>query len=311
MTRLALVIAVIFSGCAVESTRFVAPVSTGRVVAEPARVERDQKECGAYADARPSEIRYATYVACLVSRGYRTYASLVGHGAATGLTVRAEREQDTRQVFRDLTACGSEVGTRVDMPPDAEMFMGPAFVRATAKSQAPFAQCMNRAGYSTTLHATPSAVASVPVAAPVVSPPPSVGAGPPAPAPATTPAVPVPGTPMPSAPPGAAPAPQTAPPAVAVVPPPPAARAGTPVRLGLFVDSATSPPVVIVVASGTPAGEAGVRPGDVVLRMDGTSIRSEEDIVIVLATKRPGDVVRMDLQRGQQQVTLEATLVAR
>jgi hypothetical protein len=297
----------------VESTRFVAPVSTGRVVAEPARVERDEKECGAYADARPSEIRYATYVACLVSRGYRTYASLVGHGAATGLTVRAERDQDTRQVFRDLTACGSEVRTRVDMPPDAEMFTGPAFVRATAKSQAPFAQCMNRAGYSTTLHATPSAVVSERVAAPVVSPPPSVGAGPPAPAPATTPALPAPGTPMPPGAPGAAPAPQTAPPppAVAAVPPPPAARAGTPVRLGLFVDSATSPPVVIVVASGTPAGKAGVRPGDVVLRMDGTSIRSEDDIAIVLATKRPGDVVRIDLQRGQQQVTLEATLVAR
>jgi S1-C subfamily serine protease len=53
-----------------------------------------------------------------------------------------------------------------------------------------------------------------------------------------------------------------------------------------------------------------VRPGDIVLRIDGTLIRSEDDIATVLATKRPGDVVRMDLQRGRQQVTLEATLSA-
>jgi len=65
----------------------------------------------------------------------------------------------------------------------------------------------------------------------------------------------------------------------------------------------------MVVASRTPAGEAGVRPGDVVLKIDGTSIRSEDDIATVLATKRPGDVVRIDVQRGRQRLTLEATLV--
>jgi S1-C subfamily serine protease len=85
---------------------------------------------------------------------------------------------------------------------------------------------------------------------------------------------------------------------------------GRPVKLGLYVDPATSPPVVAVVASDTPAGRAGVRPGDVVLRIDTAVIRSENDITGALASKRPGDVVRIDLQRGQRHVTVDATLVA-
>ena len=290
MTRWAPLIFLVLSGCALDATRtqFVAPVSSGRTLAEPGRVEQDEQACGAFADARPSERRYAAYVACLVSRGYQTYTSLVGYGAATGATVRAERDQSTGQVFRDLTTCAAEVRTRVDMPFHADMFAGPAGSAATQKAQQPFAQCMSRAGYSTTLHATPTAAV---IAAAVAS------------APAPAPTIP-----------GRAPSPVTgppspAPPMIAAVPPPPPVRAGSPVKLGLYVDPATSPPVVMVVASRTPAGEAGVRPGDVVLKIDGTSIRSEDDIATVLATKRPGDVVRIDVQRGRQQLTLEATLV--
>jgi S1-C subfamily serine protease len=66
----------------------------------------------------------------------------------------------------------------------------------------------------------------------------------------------------------------------------------------------------MVVASSTPAGQAGVRPGDVVLKIDSTSIRTEDDIATALATKRPGDVVRINVQRGRQELTLDATLVA-
>jgi len=293
MTRWAPLIFLVFSGCALEATgtRFVAPVSSGRTVAEPGQVERDEQACRTFADARPSERRYAAYVACLVSRGYQTYTSLVGHGAATGVTVRAERDQSTGQVFRDLTTCAAEVRTRVDMPFHADMFAGAAGSVATQKAQQPFAQCMTRAGYSTTLHATPTAaaiaaaVASAPAPAPIIPDraPSSVG-----------------GTPSPAAP----------PPTIAAVAPPLAMRAGSPVKLGLYVDSATSPPVVMVVASSTPAGQAGVRPGDIVLKIDGTSIRSEDDIATALATKRPGDVVRINVQRGRQELTLDATLVA-
>jgi len=298
MTRWILIVAFVFSGCALDHTRFVAPVWGGKIVAEPAKVQRDEAECGVFADERPSEMRYASYVACLVSRGHRTYTSLVGYGAATGATVQAERDQSTRQVFGDLTACAAQIGTRVDMPPGPEMFTGPAAAVVTNKAQAPFAQCMERAGYSTTLHATPTAVITAAALAPTPAPSPPPGGR--APAPVTPPSSPAPSAPQTAAPPST----------IAAVPPPPAARAPRPVKLGLYVDPATSPPVVVVVASGTPAGQAGVRPGDVVLRIDGTSIRSEDDIATVLATKHPGDVVRMDVQRGRQQVTLEATLVA-
>lgn len=278
-------------GCALESagTQFVAPVVSPRNTSTPEQVQRDERECAVYADARPSEIRYAAYVACLVSRGHRTYASLLGHDGATGVTVLAQRGQPTRQVYRDLTNCAEEMRARVDMPPHPDFFTGPASSVATQRIQAPFAQCMDRAGYATTLHATPTAamvtavVASTPVQAPPATPPPTV--------------VPPP------------PSPPAAPPAVAAVPPPPSGAPGR-VKLGLYIDPATQPPVVTVVVSDTPAGRAGLRAGDVVLGIDGRSIRSEADIAAALALKRPGDLVRMDIRRGGQRMTLEATLGA-
>ena len=66
--------------------------------------------------------------------------------------------------------------------------------------------------------------------------------------------------------------------------------------------------MISIVASDTPAGRAGVRPGDVVVRLDGKPIASEDDITAALATKVPDDVVRIDLRRGGQQVSVEAIL---
>ena len=308
MTRIVLLVVLLCSGCAVTPTKFVAPVTGVKAAADPARVQRDERECAVYADRRPSEIRYATYVACLVSRGYRTQASLVGYGAATRVAIQAERNQDSGQVFRDVTGCASQAGTRVDMAPAQEMFTGAAAVNTAQRAQEPFGLCMARAGYVTTREAESPFIVSGPAIAPA-----------PAPAPTTAPAAPVPVTPSapppaqtvpaPATPPGATAAPSVGSPAptIAAVPPQ-AARPPRPVKLGLFVDSATTPPVVVVVASNTPAGAAGIRAGDVVLAIDGTAIRSEEDIAAVLATKRPGDVVRIDLQRQQQRISVEATL---
>ena len=79
-------------------------------------------------------------------------------------------------------------------------------------------------------------------------------------------------------------------------------------RLGLYLEPGSKPPVISIVASDTPAGRAGVRPGDVVLRVDGKPVVSEDDIAAVLATKVPDDVVRIDLRRGGQQMSVEAIL---
>ena len=309
MRRLAtLATSLLFAGCAMESatTHFVAPTIGSKAGTEPANVRRDEAACADYAEARPSEKRYASYVACLVGRGHQTYASILGGGGATGITLQADRGQTVEQTYGDLTQCAAGLGARVDMPPHQDLFRGKEGELATGKWQRPFAACLERAGYSTTLHTTPSSAA---VASAVMS-----GAASTPQSPAATPPTPVINAP-PVSPPATVPPAQRAPaaatarpPMVAAVPAPSEARAPRPVKLGLYVDPATSPPVVTAVASNTPAGQAGVRPGDVVVMIDATPIRSEEDIATALAAKRPGDVVRLEMRRGSQRIQLDATL---
>jgi hypothetical protein len=87
-------------------------------------------------------------------------------------------------------------------------------------------------------------------------------------------------------------------------------RAPAPVSLGLNVEPRSSPPVVAVVVSNTPAANAGVRAGDVVVAIDGSSVASAQDISRILSSKHPGDVLRIELRRGQQRVTAKPRLVA-
>jgi hypothetical protein len=319
MTRWVLVAALLAAGCTtMETTRFVAPVLSGPADTDPAQLRRDERDCEAYALERPSETRYGAYVACMVSRGHRTYASLVARQAATGVTVQSAQKNAASDVYRNLEQCARTARVRVDMPPHPDAFRGARAEAVTLESQRPFAECLNAAGYSTTLHATPEAVAMATMPPP--PPPGPVIAAPAERAPAAAPPTPPP--PGPPAAPGRAPSPPPvstpgtpalapAPPAaVAVVPPASTVRAPRPVKLGLYVEPGSKPPVVKVVAADTPAGRAGVRAGDVVLRIDGRSIGSENDIAAVLATKAPDDVVRIDLRRGNQEVSVNAILSA-
>jgi membrane-associated protease RseP (regulator of RpoE activity) len=81
------------------------------------------------------------------------------------------------------------------------------------------------------------------------------------------------------------------------------------VKLGLLLTSDT-PPVIFVVARGTPAAVAKLEEGDAVLSMDGQPVRSHADMVAILGTKRPGDVLRVEVERRGQRLTLEPTLGA-
>lgn len=62
------------------------------------------------------------------------------------------------------------------------------------------------------------------------------------------------------------------------------------------------------VRPGTPAAEAGVRPGDLILQVDGRDVGSIDMIAEVLRTKRPGDSIRIRARRGDRPVDLIATL---
>jgi S1-C subfamily serine protease len=86
---------------------------------------------------------------------------------------------------------------------------------------------------------------------------------------------------------------------------------------------ATSGALVQSVQQGSPADKAGIRGGDtsadvggqnvqvggdVIVSADGTPVRSSDDLTAALATKRPGDAVRLGLRRGRSLVSVEVVL---
>ncbi len=62
---------------------------------------------------------------------------------------------------------------------------------------------------------------------------------------------------------------------------------------------------------GSPAGDAGFKPGDVIVDVDGTPIRTMEDLVVTLRLYRVGDEIEVTVMRGDEPVTADVTLVER
>lgn len=65
------------------------------------------------------------------------------------------------------------------------------------------------------------------------------------------------------------------------------------------------------VRPGSPADEAGVLAGDVLIGMGGVSVRNLYDMTFVLQDHKPGDIVEILVRRGDAEVKLAATLRAR
>jgi serine protease Do len=58
----------------------------------------------------------------------------------------------------------------------------------------------------------------------------------------------------------------------------------------------------------TPAEEAGLKPGDVILRLDNTLIRNENQLINAISSMPVGRRVRLEVWRDRQLVTLHATI---
>ena len=65
------------------------------------------------------------------------------------------------------------------------------------------------------------------------------------------------------------------------------------------------------VMDGSPAALAGLRAGDVIIRVASKSIQSIEDLTAALGEQKPGDEVEIIALRAGSPVTLKATLRAR
>ena len=72
--------------------------------------------------------------------------------------------------------------------------------------------------------------------------------------------------------------------------------------------SVTSGVVVVDVGADTPAGRAGIEPGDVIVAIDDETIETVEDFLGAMSRHAPGDRVSITVVRGQDEVELEAVL---
>lgn len=65
---------------------------------------------------------------------------------------------------------------------------------------------------------------------------------------------------------------------------------------------------VTAVQPGTPAEDAGLRPGDVIVRFDGQPVTGIERLVVGLRSRSPGDTVELSVRRGARDLVLRITL---
>ena len=64
------------------------------------------------------------------------------------------------------------------------------------------------------------------------------------------------------------------------------------------------PPVRIA----SPGARAGIRPGDVVIAIDGRAIRSTDAFIASIETHKPGETLTLTIKRGSQRRSLKLTL---
>lgn len=65
------------------------------------------------------------------------------------------------------------------------------------------------------------------------------------------------------------------------------------------------------VREGSPADKAGLKAGDIIVKFGDLTVKSVQDYTVALSGHKPGDVVKIVVLRGNETVTLTATLAAR
>ncbi len=76
-------------------------------------------------------------------------------------------------------------------------------------------------------------------------------------------------------------------------------------------DAAPRDGAVVQQVTGEPAQKGGLRPGDVILRFDGSSVATASDLGQAVNTRKPGDTVKVEVQRNGSRETLSVTLGTR
>lgn len=78
--------------------------------------------------------------------------------------------------------------------------------------------------------------------------------------------------------------------------------------LGLQFDPDTKEPKVIAVAKDSPAEKAGVKIGDILSQLDGKAIQTFEELKAILAKRKPGEEMAIEILRESKAMNLKLTL---
>jgi serine protease Do len=62
------------------------------------------------------------------------------------------------------------------------------------------------------------------------------------------------------------------------------------------------------VVSGSPAAQAGLQTDDIITQVDGTAIKGDSDLALVIHSHKPGDTLTLSVLRGSQTLTIKVTL---
>ena len=81
--------------------------------------------------------------------------------------------------------------------------------------------------------------------------------------------------------------------------------------LGVSISATASDARIAEIRPSTPAAKAGLKAGDVVIAVGGTSIADGDDLTRAIDSHDPGDTVKLTYQRGGSQHTVELTLATR
>jgi S1-C subfamily serine protease len=78
--------------------------------------------------------------------------------------------------------------------------------------------------------------------------------------------------------------------------------------LGTAIDEATVGVKVTYVAPGSPADDADLKENDVLLKLNGRKIADRDDFFARIWLKKPGDTIKLVVQRGDKQLDVEVVL---
>lgn len=65
---------------------------------------------------------------------------------------------------------------------------------------------------------------------------------------------------------------------------------------------------VVEIVQGSPAENAGIKASDIITKIDGNKLSDKNDLVDIIAGKKPGDRVEIEIWRDEEELTLNATL---